>query len=92
MNFEVWDIWILAAVVGIAVVGYTIFRLRKKRGTGSAGKQFLQMGVIWLLFGLGYGIWRDEYLFDIGLFNLGLIFTVSGAAQIIMERYRKESQ
>ncbi len=91
MNFEVWDIWILAAVVGITIVGYTIFRLRNRREAGSSGKQFLRMGIIWLLLGLGYGIWRDENLFDIGFFNLGLIFTVAGAVQIIIERYKRES-
>ncbi len=92
MNFEVWDIWILVAVVVMAIVGYTLFRFRKKREAGVLGKQFLQMGIIWLLFGLGYGIWRDENLFDIGLFNFGLIFTVAGAAQIFMEKYKRGSQ
>ena len=93
MNFEVWDIWILAAVVGIAVVGFAVYKLRKPEGkvSKSTGKQFLGMGIIWVLMGLGYSLWRGENPFDIGFFNLGLVFTVAGAVQIIVERYKKES-
>ncbi len=91
MNFEVWDIWILASVVGIAVVGFAVFKLRKPEGkvSKSTGKQFLTIGIIWLLFGLAYSIWRDTNLFNIALFNLGLIFTIAGIAQIVVERFKK---
>jgi tellurite resistance protein TehA-like permease len=88
MNFEVLDIWIVLAVVGIALVAFAIFRLRKKEITRLSGKQFLGMGIIWLLFGLGYSLWRGDNPFDIALFNLGLIFTVAGSIQLLIERYR----
>ena len=92
MNFEFLHMWIIAAVVGIAVIGFVVFRLRKRGGkvSGSTSKQFLGMGIIWVLFGLGYSLWRGDNPFDIGLFNLGLIFTIAGAVQIIMERYKRK--
>ncbi len=89
MNFEALDIWIIAAVVGLAVAGFAVFRLRNKKVPRSSGKQFLGIGIIWVLFGLGYYLWRGDNPFDIGLFNLGLIFTVAGSIQLIMERYNK---
>ena len=90
MSFEVLDTWIIVAIVGLAVVGFAIFRLRKRKVSGAAGKQFLGMGIIWLLTGLGYSLWRDTGLFDNSLFNLGLIFTIAGAAQLLIERFSKK--
>ena len=90
MSFEVLDIWIIVAIVGLAVVGFVGFRFRKRKEAGSSGKQFWGMGMIWLLIGLGYSLWRDTSLFDIGLFNLGLIFTIAGAAQLLIERFSKK--
>ncbi len=91
MNFEPLDIWIVVVIVVLAVVGFAVFRLRKKKETGvSSGKQFLSMGIIWVLFGLGYSFWRGGNPFDIGLFNLGLIFTVAGGAQLLIERFSKK--
>ncbi|MFC1988504.1 hypothetical protein ACFLVJ_01555 [Chloroflexota bacterium] len=92
MNFEAFDIWIIAAVVGLAVIGFAVFRLREKKEHRTSSRQFLSIGIIWLLFGLGYSLWRGDNPFDISLFNLGLIFTVAGTVQIIMERYKRESQ
>ena len=31
LNFEALDIWIIVAVVGLAVVGFAVFRLRNKK-------------------------------------------------------------
>jgi tellurite resistance protein TehA-like permease len=89
LNFEALDIWIIVAVVGLAVVGFAVFRLRNKKVSRGSGKQFLGMGIIWVLFGLGYSLWRGDNPFDIGMFNLGLIFTVAGSIQLIMEKYNK---
>lgn len=87
LNFEALDIWIIVAVVGIAIAGLAVFRLKDKNVSRVSGKQFLGMGIIWVLFGLGYSLWRGDNPFDIGFFNLGLIFTVAGSFQIVMERY-----
>ena len=93
LNLEALQIWIIIAVVGIALLGLFVFRLRKKRISGvSTGKQFLGMGIIWVLFGLGYSLWRGDSPFDIGLFNLGLIFTVAGSLQMLLGRYNRKSQ
>ncbi len=94
MNFEFADIWVIAVVVGLAVIGFAVFKLRKREGkvSGSTGKQFLIMGIIWVLFGLGYSLWRGDNLFDIGIFNLGLIFTVAGSFQLVIERYNKKNR
>ena len=89
MNFEALDIWVIVAVVGLAVVGFAVFRLRNKKVSRGSGKQFLGMGIIWVLFGLGYSLWRGDNPFDIGMFNLGLIFTVAGSIQLIMEKHNK---
>ena len=90
MNFGALDIWIIVAVVGLAVVGLAVFRLRNRKiPRVSSGKQFLSMGIIWVLSGLGYTLWRGGNPFDFGLFNLGLIFTVAGAIQLLMEKYSK---
>jgi multisubunit Na+/H+ antiporter MnhB subunit len=91
LNFEFTDIWVIAAVVGLAVIGFAVFRLRKKQETRVSGKQFLVMGIIWLLFGLAYSLWRGDNLFDIGLFNLGLIFSIAGLFQLAIERYKRKS-
>jgi len=90
LNFAASDIWIVVAVVALAIVGFAIYRLRKKKESSTSSKQFLGMGIIWVLFGLGYSLWRGDNPFDIGLFNLGLIFTVAGTVQIIIERYKRE--
>ena len=92
MGFEVSDIWVIAAVVGLAVIGFAVFRLRKKTEPRSSGRQFVVMGTIWLLFGLAYSLWRGDNLFDIGLFNLGIIFTIAGLFQLAMERYGRKNQ
>ena len=92
MNLVISDIWIIVAVVGIAVLGFAVFRFRKKKESGASGKQFLGMGIIWTLFGLGYSLWRGDNPFDIGLFNLGLIFTVAGSFQLLIEKYNKTRQ
>ena len=47
------------------------------------------MGIIWIIAGLIYGMVRNTNVFDIGLFNLGLIFTISGATGLIIEHYKK---
>ena len=73
----------------MAVVGLTAYRLRNKRVSRASGRQFLVMGIIWVLVGLGYILWRGGNSFDIGLFNLGIIFTVAGGVQMVMERYAK---
>jgi predicted transporter len=83
---------VIAAVVGLAVIGFAVFRLRKKKEPRSSGRQFLVMGIIWLLTGLGYSLWRDVSLFDIGLFNLGLIFTIAGTFQLVVEKFNRKSQ
>ena len=89
LNLEASQIWIIVAVVGLAVVGLAVFRLRKRKVSRSTGKQFLVMGIIWVLSGLGYILWRGGNPFDIGIFNLGLIFTVAGGVQLLMEKYGK---
>ena len=89
MNLEALSIWMIVAVVGLAVVGFAVFRLRNKRVSGGSGKQFVGMGIIWVLSGLGYSLWRGGNPFDMGLFNLGLIFTVAGSLQLVIERYNK---
>lgn len=48
----------------------------------------LAMGIIWVATGLAYSIWRDTDLFDIGFFNLGLVFTFAGTAQLAINRAR----
>ena len=90
MNFEALDIWIIVVIVGLAVAGFAAFRLRNRKASRGSGKQFLGMGIIWVLIGLGYSLWRGDNPFDIGLFNLGLIFTIAGTVQVIMERYKRE--
>ena len=90
MSFEGLDIWIIVAIMALSVVGFAIFRFRKGKVSGVSGKQFLGMGIIWFLTGLGYSLWRDTSLFDNSLFNLGLIFTIAGAAQLLIERFSKK--
>ena len=94
LNFEFTDIWVIAAIVGIAVVGLAVYKYRLKKGDESkvSGKQFLGMGIIWLFFGLGYSLWRGENLFDTGLFNLGIIFTIAGGLQLIIAKYNKKNR
>jgi amino acid transporter len=92
LNFEITDIWVIAAVVGLAVIGFAVFRLRKRQETRASGRQFLGMGIVWLLIGLAYSLWRGDNLFDIGLFNLGLIFTIAGLFQLAIEKYKRRSQ
>ncbi|MFC1959029.1 hypothetical protein ACFLV6_03885 [Chloroflexota bacterium] len=92
MSFDSADIWRIIAVVGIAILGFAVFKLRKRKESGaSSGKQFLGMGIIWLLIGLDYGLWRGDNPFDIFLFNFGLIFTIAGTAQLLMNRFSKKS-
>lgn len=58
MNFEFSDIWVIAAIVGIAGVGSAVYKYHSKKRdeSKSSGKQFLGMGIIWLFFGLGYSL------------------------------------
>ncbi len=91
MNFDASSVWVIASVAGLAIIGFAVYRLRKgqRRTSQDLGKQFLTMGIIWLGIGLAYSIWRDTDLFDIGIFNLGLVFAVAGAAQLAITRARK---
>ena len=91
MSFEILDIWIIVAIVGIAVIGFAVFKTRKKKESKASSKQFLTMGIIWILVGLGYSLWREMNPFDIGLFNLGLIFTIAGGLQLSIKRYKKRT-
>ena len=91
MNIDGSITWIIIALVGLIVIGFALYRRnRSSRQPTDAGKQFLTMGIIWLAIGLAYSIWRDTDLFDIGLFNLGLIFTLAGAIQLAVNRVRKK--
>ncbi len=61
LNLEALQVWIIVAIVGLAVVGLAIYKLRSKEiSRVSSGKQFVGMGIIWVLSGLGYGLWRGD--------------------------------
>ncbi|MFC2011000.1 hypothetical protein ACFLUR_01750 [Chloroflexota bacterium] len=89
MKFEAFDIGIIVLVVGLVAVGLAGFKLRNKKIYRLSSKPFLGIGIIWVLFGLGYALWRGGNPFDIALFNLGLILAVAGSLQIVMKRYNK---
>jgi hypothetical protein len=89
LSLEGSQIWIIVAIVVLAVIGFAVFRLRKGKVSGETGKQFLVMGIIWILFGIGYSIWRSENPFDVTIFTFGLVFTVAGGFQLLLEKYRK---
>ena len=85
--------WIAIAIVGLTLIGLVVFlrRRKEKRNLKDVGKQFLIMGVIWVIMGLAYGIWRDTNVFDIAFFNLGLIFTLAGLTQLLISKYRAKN-
>lgn len=93
MHFEALDIWIIVTVVGLALVVLAAFRPRDKEVSRDSGKQFVGkfvgMGILWILLGLGYSLWRGGNPFESGIFNLGLIFSVAGSIQLVMGRYNK---
>jgi hypothetical protein len=78
--------WIMVAILGLSLIGFAIYRSRKGRVSGSGRNQFLVIGLIWLIIGLGFSIYEGGNPFDVALFNLGLIFTVVGLFQTVMRR------
>lgn len=89
MNFEFTDLWIIVAIVVLAVLGFATYKFKKGTKSREAGMQFLGMGIVWILIGLGYSLWRGGNPFDIGLFNLGLIFAFAGSLQLFIERFNQ---
>ena len=90
MSFE----WIDLSIIGVIVILIAIFVAFHKVKKESKKKykisyNFLIMGIIWIIAGLIYGMVRNTNVFDIGIFNLGLIFTISGAIDLIIEHYKK---
>ena len=91
MNFEFSDLWIIGAIVVLAVLGFATYKFKKGTKSREAGMQFLGIGSVWILIGLGYSLWRGGNPFDIGLFNLGLIFAFAGSLQLFIERFNQNN-
>jgi hypothetical protein len=92
MNFDSAQIWVIITILSLAILAFVIFKRRKTWQPRNSSKQFLTMGIIWLLIGLGYYLWRNDIgLFDIAIFNLGIIFTVIGSTQYITRRVKHSS-
>ena len=89
MNFEFSDLWIIVVIVVLAVLSFATYRFKKGTKSRETGMQFLGMGVVWILIGLGYSLWRGGNPFDFGLFNLGLIFAFAGSLQLFIERFNQ---
>ena len=90
MSFE----WIELSIIGIIVVLIAIFfafyKVRKEPNRAyKTSYSFLSMGIIWIIFGFVYSFYRNTDIFEIGLFNLGIIFTISGFIGLIIEHYKK---
>lgn len=90
MSFDSRDIWLIVAIVAVVAIVipcFAIFILRKRKGLKPFGRPFLVIGLIWLLAGLSYGFWRKVSIFNNVLFNLGLIITLGGVCQLLIDRF-----
>ena len=86
LNFQLPDLIIIIGIVALAVLGLATYKFRRGTKSKEAGIQFLGMGIIWVLIGLVYSFSRGGNPFDIGLFNLGLIFACAGCLQLLFDR------
>ncbi len=89
LNFEFSELLIIVVIVILAVLGFATYKFKKGTKSREAGMQFLGMGIVWILFGLGYSLWRGGNPFEIGLFNLGLIFALAGSLQLFIGRFNQ---
>ncbi|MBR9701892.1 hypothetical protein GOV13_03140 [Candidatus Pacearchaeota archaeon] len=75
--------WIMIAIIGLLIIFLAVFLTRKEKKETDY-KQFFTMGVVFLIFGVGYEIinliLRGEAFEFNTLLLLGLIFTLAGLA------------
>ena len=91
MNFPAIELAIIGIIVIVIGIIFTIYRTRKKpKKDFITSTTFLVMGVIWVIVGLIYSVVRETDIFEIGLFNLGLIFALAGLIGLIIEKYTNE--
>jgi Na+/proline symporter len=93
---EVWLVdlgspeFIAAAVLLFLVVGILVFLERKQMRLGKkrfdTSTVFLMIGVLWIIAGLFIGTFDQEFFFENGLFNLGLVVLIAGVIAFAIER------
>ncbi len=83
--------WIIIAILGLLIIFLAVFLTRKEKKE-TDHKQFFNMGVVFLIFGVGYGIinliLRGEAFEFNTMIMLGLIFTIAGLAN--KNKWKKE--
>ena len=91
MSFEWIELSIIGVIVILIVIFVAFYKVKKKsKKEYKTSYNFLVMGIIWIVAGLVYGLYRNTNVFDMGLFNLGSIFTISGTIGLLIEHYKKE--
>ncbi len=75
--------WIMIAIIALLIIFLAVFLTRKEKKE-TDHKQLFTMGVVFLFFGVGYGIinliLRGEAIEFNSMISLGLIFTFAGLA------------
>jgi len=88
MNFGIAEL-AAAAVILFLLIGVMVVLEMRRRRQGqkkfNTSTIFLLIGALWVIASLFLGAFTQQYFFDNGLFNLGLVVLIAGVIAFCIE-------
>jgi ABC-type spermidine/putrescine transport system permease subunit II len=88
MNFGILELAAAAVILFVMVsiiVALEMRRARQGKKKFDTSTVFLLIGVLWVIASLVLGASTQQYFFDNGLFNLGLVVLIAGVIAFCIE-------
>ena len=88
MNFGVTELAAAAVILFaliVVIVVLEVRRVRQGRKKFNTSTIFLFIGTLWIIASLVLGSFTQQYFFDNGLFNLGLVVLIAGVIAFCIE-------